>query len=809
MKFKTRTLKAFLVLATVETLSMVMLATAARTEPIQPEQNLRSSLVTLLAQFSKGNTSEQNLRNSLVALLAQSSEGNTSEQNLRNSLIALLAQSNEGNTSEQNLRNSLIALLAQSTDTKASATEQNLRNSLVVLLTKPGEGKASATEQNLRNSLVALLTKPSEAQASEQNLRNSLVTLLAQPSDAKLSAEEKSLRTYLMALLAQPSDAKLSAAEQSLRNSLVALLAQPSDANLAIEQKYSNYLVALRGESSQAEQSQSQVDAKNPGATNTVSTQLEILSPAPDTVLDVQAATVTVQYPLGSQVEVRVNGVLVDSSLIGGTETNNAIKLVTQTWYGVSLKEGENTITAQTTTNGKAGQATEVKVQVRGAAQQLDVQTLETRIPADGRSTATVQGQLLDKKGNLSNRDAVVTLAASAGEFVGADLKPDQPGFQVQAQQGKFTASLRSSLNAQTVRIRATSGKLEAFTQFQFETNLRPSIVTGVVNLRLGRRGTDYYGSFRDFLPPDDDNKTQLDFNSAVFATGKIGDWLFTGAYNSDRNLNQNCDGTTSLYRQDNQFCDRNYPVYGDSSKVENLTPSQDSLYLRFERSARIRGADPDYAMWGDYNTQEFSRRSQEFTATNRLFHGFKANYNIGNLQVTGFYGNNVDGFQRDTIAPDGTGGYYFLSRRLLVPGSEIVFIELEELARPGTVIERKQLSRGTDYEIDYDRGTLLFRQPLLRTAVNANGDVLVRRIVSTYQYESKENSNIYGGRLQYNFSHELNRESWLGATYIKENQGVRDFELYGADALISIGPKSHLIAEYAHSSNDSELRGQ
>lgn len=284
---------------------------------------------------------------------------------------------------------------------------------------------------------------------------------------------------------------------------------------------------------------------------------------------------------------------------------------------------------------------------------------------------------------------------------------------------------------------------------------------------------------------------------------------MFTGAYNSDRTLNEDCNGNDRLFR-DVQFCEQNYPVYGDNSRVDALTPSQDSLYLRFERSARIPNADPDYAMWGDYDTQEFTRASQQFTATSRQLHGFKANYNIGNLQVTGFYGNNVDGFQRDTIAPDGTSGYYFLSRRLLVPGSENVFIELEELTRPGTVLERKQLSRGRDYEIDYDRGTLLFRQPLLRTDVNLNGQVLVRRIVSTYQYESQDNrsNNIYGGRLQYNFSRELNLGSWLGATYIKENQGVRDFELYGADTRISLGPNSQIIAEYAHSRNDSELMG-
>lgn len=308
------------------------------------------------------------------------------------------------------------------------------------------------------------------------------------------------------------------------------------------------------------------------------------------------------------------------------------------------------------------------------------------------------------------------------------------------------------------MRILAKISNLEAFTQIQFETNLRPSLVTGVVNLRLGRRGTDYYGSFREFLPADHDNGTQLDVDSAVFATGKIGDWLFTGAYNSDRPLNKDCNGNDHLFRV--QSCKQNYPVYGDDSKVEALTPSQDSLYLRFERSARIPNADPDFGMWGDYNTQEFARSSQEFTATNRQLHGFKANYNLGNLQVTGFYGNNVEGFQRDAIALDGTSGYYFLSRRLLVPGSENVFIELEELNRPGTMLKRQQLSRGADYEIDYDRGTLLFREPLLRTDVDNNGQVLVRRIVTTYQYESQGNGNnsIYGGRVQYNISRGLNR---------------------------------------------------
>ncbi|MBW4519691.1 MAG: TonB-dependent receptor [Scytolyngbya sp. HA4215-MV1] len=537
--------------------------------------------------------------------------------------------------------------------------------------------------------------------------------------------------------------------------------------------------------------------------------EVRILTPTVDAVLDVPAATVILQYAEGSQVELRVNGELVSAELVGRTETDTANHVVTQTLYGVALKDGTNTLTAQTSVNGATGTMTSVEVQVRGAFKQMTLEAVEARIPADGRSLATLQGQLLDEQGNRSNRDAIVTLVSSAGTFDGADVDPDQPGFQVQARQGQFSAALRSGLEAKNVNVRATTANLEAFAQLQFETSLRPSIATGVIDIRLGRRGTNFYGSLRDFLPEDGDYGTDLDVKAAVFATGKIGEWLFTGAYNSARPLNQTCDGDTRLFR-DTQFCDQTYPVYGDSSQSAIMTPSIDHWFLRFERNSPVVGAGIDYAMWGDYDTQEFARRSQEFTATTRQLHGFKANYNLGNLQITGLYANNVEGFQRDTIAPDGTSGYYFLSRRLLIEGSENVFVELEELNRPGTVIDRQQLSRGPDYEIDYDRGTLLFRQPILRTDVGENGETLVRRIVVTYQYDQPGSDNhILAGRLQYHLSRKLNRESWLGATYLQEKLGSRDFELYGADAYISLGDKGRLIAEYAHSSNDSVELGE
>lgn len=555
---------------------------------------------------------------------------------------------------------------------------------------------------------------------------------------------------------------------------------------------------------------------ENPSTVSTpiLNQQIRILTPTAESLFDIPAATVVVQYPQNQRIELKVNGVVVPATLVGRTETDSTAQLITQTFYGVALKAGRNILTAQalatdpTTAIASEAMIATIEVQVRGQFKQIKVETVESRIPADGRSIATIRGQLLDEQGNRSNRDATVTLATSAGEFVEVDANPDQPGFQVKAQNGQFSAKLRAGLETKMVNIQATVDSLEAFTQIQFETALRPFIGTGVVDIRLGKRGTNFFGSYRDFLPPDRQNDLQLDVRAAGFASGQVGDWLVTGAFNSDRPLNQSCDGTNPLFRA-SQPCDQSYPTYGDNSQSTVVTPSTDNLYLRIERNSPVLGAGTDYAMWGDYNTEEFATKSQQFTATTRQLHGLKLNYNLGNLQATGFYGNNVKGFQRDTIAPDGTSGYYFLSRRLLLEGSEDVFVELEELNRPGTVIDRKKLSRGPDYEIDYDRGTLLFRQPVLRTDLGEAGETLVRRIVITYQYDTPGQDNrIYAGRVRYHLARELNRESWLGATYLQENQGDRNFELYGADAYISLGSNAHLIAEYAHSKNEADGLG-
>jgi hypothetical protein len=574
--------------------------------------------------------------------------------------------------------------------------------------------------------------------------------------------------------------------------------------------------------------------------------EVRILTPQTG-VMSTNSTNLVVQYNADSQIQVTVNQKPLNPSTSTQQQRDEAQNIITQSWYNIPLKDGENTLTVQ------AGNGTPQSIQltVKQTKAKIEISPVgNPQVPADGRSILTFQGRIIDENGQAIAEDTLITLTTSAGKFVGADQDKDQLGFQVMARGGQFTAQLQSGLEAQKVRIRAAiyrpessnltpsdessesrertpadlkelalASVIETYTQVEFITNLRPSLVSGVINLRIGQSGTDFWGPRREFLNPDlIDDGTEFDLSGAVFATGRVGEWLFTGAYNSARPLNETCEGITRLFRGP-QFCEQQYPVYGDSSTVDYLTPSTDSVYLRFERTSPVLGAEPDYVMWGDYNTQEFARGSQLFTATTRQLHGFKGNYNLGNLQLTAMYSRDIEGFQRDTIAPNGTSGYYFLSRRLVIPGSENIFLETEVNNRPGTVIERKPLSRGADYEIDYDRGTILFRRPILSTEFGflptTTGDfsetstLLVRRIVVTYQYDGEDDdTQLYAGRLQYNFSQAFNLESWIAATYLREDQGAQDFELYGADFRIPLGTNGQIIGEYAHSRNDSLFLG-
>ncbi|HEY9907870.1 MAG TPA: hypothetical protein V6D18_09750, partial [Thermosynechococcaceae cyanobacterium] len=178
--------------------------------------------------------------------------------------------------------------------------------------------------------------------------------------------------------------------------------------------------------------------------------EVRILSPQAPTTSE-KETNLVVQYAPGAKVRVTVNQQPIDPSSPTQTQTDATTGLITQVWYSIPLREGENTLVVQ----AEGGTATTIKLTRKETSARIEfLPSSNPQVPADGRSTVTLEGQILDDTGQLIAQDAIVTLTTSAGKFVGADQDSDRPGFQALAQSGRFTAQVQSALAAQKVRIR-------------------------------------------------------------------------------------------------------------------------------------------------------------------------------------------------------------------------------------------------------------------------------------------------------------------------------------------------------------------
>lgn len=228
---------------------------------------------------------------------------------------------------------------------------------------------------------------------------------------------------------------------------------------------------------------------------------VHLLQPGISAVLDVPATTITLKSPSGKIVDLEVNGMPVASNLIGRTEEDAGSQSVSRTWFGVGLHAGKNDISAWLHTPQGRVQADHVQVQVRGQAQRLLLSCRQSKIPADGQSQAQINGELDDAQGNAANTEEPVTLEASAGSFEEPDACPDIPGYQVKPQRGKFTLHLRAASTAQTVSVKAVSGDLQASQSIEFLPDSAHSLVTGVLDLRVGPGASHALGNGRDVFP--------------------------------------------------------------------------------------------------------------------------------------------------------------------------------------------------------------------------------------------------------------------------------------------------------------------
>jgi len=243
------------------------------------------------------------------------------------------------------------------------------------------------------------------------------------------------------------------------------------------------------------------------------------------------------------------------------------------------------------------------------------------------------------------------------------------------------------------------------------------------------------------------------------------------------------------------------YPVYGDDSTTYRDVDTMGRLYLRVDW-------DKNQALWGNFST---GITGTEYAQYQRSLYGAALNWRSMATNRWGDAGTELRVFgSKAETAPGhnefvGTGGsLYYLRHTDLLPGSEVVTLEIRDLTT-GRTERRVVLQRGTDYEIDALQGRILLTRPLAQITRENNPtltrdaplDGLEQRLVVDYEWVPTgfdDDEMTAGLRAKHWFGNHLG----VGATYVDENRSGQDYTLAAGDVTLQAGKGTYLKLEYA-----------
>ncbi len=511
----------------------------------------------------------------------------------------------------------------------------------------------------------------------------------------------------------------------------------------------------------------------------TMSKELSFVSPTDGDIIAGDSTTVVIKAPVGSTPVLNVNGRIVDNAKIGKTITHNKGKVTVFEFVGIPLDPGasnELNVVAADPFGNKRGNAS-VTVETVGEAYRILISADRGQVPADGNSTIEVTVSIVDRKGHVVPYTAPVTVITTNGEILSDDVDSSKEEVQVACTQGIAHFTIQAPRTSGDGSVHVYADALEGSMNVFFSPYLRDLFAVGIGEITIGHGSTK--GDF-GYLKDDKwfDDGLYGGARGAFFLKGKVfEDYLLTASFDSEK------DEADELFRQSDTDLESEdkYPIYGDESTLGYEAISRDKLYVKVEKNRSS-------LLYGDYHT---NLSDTTLAAYKRSFNGLKYDVNTGRFKLRAF-GSKTDQTQVvDALPGRGISGYYYLTHTPLISGSERVVIEVRDRIRPDRVISRETRTRGTDYDIDYDAGTILFKEPIPIRDSDYNP------VYVTISYEAEtggEDYYIYGGRAAFRVL------PWLeaGATGIVEEQAAGDYNLLGADLTLDLPGKTMVKAEYA-----------
>ena len=521
------------------------------------------------------------------------------------------------------------------------------------------------------------------------------------------------------------------------------------------------------------------------------------LAPLADATPPISVTKVAIQHLPGQSVELSVNGHPVDPLAFDGVSTNAANTVSVSRWRAVELVDGSNLFAARVLdANGSEAWHAERAVHFGGGPVRAEIDKSASKLSADGRTSPVVALRMFDKYGKPARTGtlAAFTVDSPYRSMWEVDQLndnqilsngPREPQVEV-GLGGLAMVELEPTTTSgyAVIRVRYNERQSEEF-KVWLAPAARDWILVGIAE------GTAAYNKISGNMETADAAGREEGFEQngrvAFFAKGRIkGDFLLTMAYDSAREKQETRDTLHGAIEPD-----KYYLLYGDGTEQRFEAASQGKLYLKIERRQFV-------ALFGDFDT---GFTVTELTQYNRSLSGVRSDFAGERLSVSGFAARTDTGLVQDELQGDGTAGLYRLTRTPIVIGSDKLRIEVRDRFEISRVLETRELSRFIDYDLDYERGTVFFKEPVFSRDQELNPQF----IVVDYEVRSGgEEQTAAGVRVAAKFGGE---KLEVGASAIHDGAQAGDTQIMGSDLTWRVTDGTRVRAEVAQAQSDDPLR--
>jgi uncharacterized repeat protein (TIGR01451 family) len=500
----------------------------------------------------------------------------------------------------------------------------------------------------------------------------------------------------------------------------------------------------------------------------------------------IPSTKVVVKHGRDDRVSLYLNGAPVSPLNFEGSELAEDRDLALSRWRGVDLADGPNVLVAEVRHADGGFEQLRQELHFAGPPVRGELLIAESTLVADGRTRPLLAVRFVDRWGQPARQGTVGQFAVEAPYRSWWEIErlrenaiimtgDRTPTFRV-GRNGIAAIELEPTTTAGEVKMRINYS--QDYPQ-ELRVWLRPAarewILVGLAEGTVGYSEIAGAMELANAAGLDDDYYD--DGRIAFFAKGRIKGALLTAAFDSDGKREDDLDAFGGVIDPD-----RYYTLYGDNTEQRFDAPSRERLYLKIEKDAFV-------AMFGDFETgmtiTELSRYSRTLT-------GFKAEQVGERVSYTAFAADTDQSFIKDELRGDGTSGPFLLSRRPILAGSDKLEIEVRDRFKPDRIVSTKTLRRHFDYDIDYNAGTIYFREPI------ASRDFNFDPVYIVVDYESRDRAErgvLFGGRAAVGIGE---GGSEVGVSLVREGTSGAEGALVGTDLRYRLNESNELRAEYA-----------